>query len=96
MSVGAKHPHYHKGVRHLETIDVYRVLTLFNVTDPCIQHAVKKLLVAGGRGAGKDIAKDIQEAIDSLQRFQEMRAEDQQRNKRLDEQCTVGRDRFQP
>lgn len=96
MSVGAKHPHYHKDVRHLQTIDVYRVLHLFNVTDPCIQHAVKKLLVAGGRGAGKDIAKDIQEAIDSLQRWQEMRAEDQQPNKALDEQCTVGRDRLQP
>lgn len=85
MSVGSKHPHYHKDVRHLETIDVYRVLTLFNVTDPCIQHAVKKLLVAGGRGAGKDIGKDVQEAIDSLERFKEMRVED-----------TVGRDRFQP
>lgn len=85
MSVGAKHPHYHKDVRHLEAIDVYRVLTLFNVTDPCIQHAVKKLLVAGGRGAGKDIGKDVQEAIDSLERFKEMRVED-----------TVGRDRFQP
>jgi len=76
MSVGNKHPHYHKDVRHLETIDVYRVLQLFNVTDPCIQHAVKKLLVAGGRGAGKDMGKDIQEAIDSLNRWQEMRAED--------------------
>jgi len=85
MSVGNKHPHYHKDVRHLETIDVYWVLVLFNVTDPCIQHAVKKLLVAGGRGAGKDINKDIQEAIDSLERFKEMRVED-----------TVGRDRFQP
>ena len=96
MSVGNKHPHYHKDVRHFETIDVDRVLHLFNVTDPCIQHAVKKLLVAGGRGAGKDIAKDVQEAIDSLQRFQEMRAEDVAQNKKLDEQCTVGRDRFQP
>jgi len=96
MSVGNKHSHYHKGVRHLETIDVYRVLHLFNVTDPCIQHAVKKLLVAGGRGAGKDISRDIQEAVDSLQRWQEMRAEDQQPNKALDEQCTVGRDRYQP
>lgn len=78
MSVGNKHPHYHKDVRHLETIDVYRVLHLFNVTDPCIQHAVKKLLVAGGRSIWKDVGKDIQEAIDSLQRFQEMRAEDEQ------------------
>lgn len=97
MSVGNKHPHYHKDVRHLETIDVYRVLALFNVADPCIQHAVKKLLVAGGRGAGKDVSKDIQEAIDSLQRWQEMGAEDKQaQQKALDEQCTVGRDRFQP
>jgi len=47
MSVGNKHPHYHKDVRHLETIDVYRVLALFNVTDPCIQHAVKKLRSLG-------------------------------------------------
>jgi hypothetical protein len=85
MLVGTKHPHYHKDVSNLRTIDVYRVLALFNVTDPCIQHAVKKLLVAGGRGAGKDISKDVQEAIDSLERFKEMRVED-----------TVGKDRFQP
>lgn len=70
------HSHYFKDVSKLDTIDVYRVLSLFNVTDPCIQHAVKKLLVAGGRGAGKDINKDIQEAIDSLLRWKEMRAED--------------------
>lgn len=72
-----KHNHYFKDVRHLDTLDVYRVLSLFNVTDPCIQHAVKKLLVAGGRGAGKDISRDIKEAIDSLQRWQEMRQEDE-------------------
>lgn len=47
----------------------------FNVTDPCIQHALKKLLVAGGRGAGKDINRDIQEAIDTLVRWQEMQTE---------------------
>lgn len=50
---------------------------LFNVTDPCLQHTVKKLLVAGGRGGGKDITRDIQEAIDTLKRWQEMRAEEQ-------------------
>lgn len=74
--VPRQHNHYFKNVKHLEVVDVYRVLHLFNVTDPCIQHAVKKLLVAGGRGAGKDIAKDIKEAIDSLARWQEMRDED--------------------
>lgn len=71
-----KHSHYKKPVAGLEFIDVYRVLVLFGVTDPCLQHAVKKLLVAGGRGA-KDIGQDIQEAIDTLQRWQEMRAEDE-------------------
>lgn len=71
-----KHNHYFKDVRTLEFIDVYRVLHLFNVTDPCLQHAVKKLLVAGGRGAGKDIRKDVSEAQDSLARFLEMRDEE--------------------
>jgi hypothetical protein len=71
-----KHSYYFKPC-DFEYVDVYRVLSLFTVTDPCIQHAVKKLLVAGGRGAGKDVNKDIQEAIDSLNRFQEMRAEEE-------------------
>lgn len=71
-----KHSHYFRSVQHLDHVDVYRVLALFNVADPCLQHAVKKLLVAGGRGAGKDEGKDIQEAIDTLERWKAMRAED--------------------
>ena len=70
-----KHAHYFKDVSHLQMVDVYRVLNLFGVTDPCIGHAVKKLLVAGGRGT-KPIDKDIAEAIISLQRWQQMRGED--------------------
>jgi len=70
-----KHPHYFKPVAGLQHIDVYRVLQLFGVTDPCLQHSIKKLLVAGGRGA-KDISQDVQEAIDTLLRWQEMRRED--------------------
>lgn len=70
------HPHYFKDVRHLGFIDVYRVLDLFEVTDPCITHAVKKLLVSGKRGGGKDRDRDIQEAIDSLERYKEMRREE--------------------
>ena len=72
----SKHGHYFKDVAHLNSIDVYRVLSLFAVTDPCLQHATKKLLVAGGRGAGKSIEKDVQEAIDTLVRWQAMRNED--------------------
>jgi len=74
-----KHSHYFKEVSHLSHVDVYRVLDLFQVTDPCIQHAVKKLLAPGKRGAGKDAAKDVQEAIDSLLRWQEMQRENQQK-----------------
>lgn len=69
-------PHYFKalppGCTH---IDVYRVLSLFEVSDPALQHAVKKLLCAGARGA-KDQAQDIAEAIATLQRWQQMRAEE--------------------
>jgi hypothetical protein len=71
----SKHSHYYKDVSHLKTIDVYRVLDLFGVTDQALGHAIKKLLVAGGRGAGKDINKDIDEAIDTLVRRQEMQKE---------------------
>jgi hypothetical protein len=72
----SNHNHYFKSVSHLTRIDVYRILNLYQVTDPCLQHAIKKLLVAGTRGAGKGPRQDIQEAIDSLERWKEMRKED--------------------
>lgn len=69
------HEHYFKDVTHLKTIDVYRVLDLFNVSNPCVQHAVKKLLCSGQRGV-KDTRQDVQEAITSLVRYLEMQTED--------------------
>jgi hypothetical protein len=66
--------HYYKRVPY-DYVDVYRVLELFEVTDPAIQHAVKKLLVAGGRGH-KDLEKDVKEAIVSLNRWISMREEE--------------------
>jgi hypothetical protein len=66
-----KHNHYFKKTVHLDAVDVYRVLELFEVTDPCLQHAIKKLLCAGGRGA-KDMEQDVQEAMDTLERYQDM------------------------
>ena len=68
--------HYQKSVKRLNWIDVYRVLVLFDVTDPCLQHAIKKLLCAGQRGA-KDKKQDVQEAIASLLRYLEMQTEDE-------------------
>ena len=74
-----RHSHYFKDVSQINEIDVYRVCELFGVDDPsgATQHAVKKLLCAGQRGA-KDRAKDYQEAIDTLTRRVEMWAESQQ------------------
>lgn len=70
-----QYAHYFRSVEGLKEIDVYRVLQLFGVHDPCIQHALKKLIVAGGRGH-KDAAKDVAEAIVTLRRWQAMRAEE--------------------
>ena len=70
-----KHAHYFKPCPYAE-VDVYRTLQLFGVTDQALGHAIKKLLVAGGRGGGKDQSKDIQEAIDTLERWKEMREEE--------------------
>ena len=69
--------HYFKDVSGLKQVDVYRVLKLFGVTDPCVQHEVKKLLCAGGRGT-KGEEQDISEAIQSLERFLAMREEDRE------------------
>ena len=71
-----KHNHYFKDVSHLGEIDVYRTLALFGVKDQAIGHAVKKLLVSGGRGGGKTMGRDVSEAIDTLRRWEEMQAED--------------------
>lgn len=70
-----KHSHYKKDVLHLTTLDIYRVLELFEVRSHAVGHAVKKLLMAGNRGA-KDYEQDIQEAIDSLNRELQMKQED--------------------
>lgn len=56
-------------------LDIYRILSLYNVTDPCLQHSIKKLLCAGKRGVKNQI-QDINEAILSLKRFVEMQGED--------------------
>lgn len=72
----SKHSHYHKDVTHLKTIDVYRTLELFGVADQALGHAIKKLLCAGKRGAGKTFEQDVREAVDTLNRRLQMLAED--------------------
>lgn len=75
MTAAEQFPHYFKDVEHLKTIDVYRVISLWEITDPCMQHALKKVMAAGKRGAKNEV-KDIQEAIVSLNRKLEMLTED--------------------
>lgn len=71
-----KHSHYKKDVRHLDYIDVYRIIELYELHDPCFQHALKKILVPGARGH-KDLIKDINDIIDTMQRKLEMIAENE-------------------
>lgn len=68
------YPHYHKDVGHLKSIDVYRVIDLWEITDPALQHALKKIMAVGQRGA-KNSEVDIKEAMDSLKRYQQMQLE---------------------
>ena len=55
-------------------IDVYRVLKIFGITEPAQQHAIKKLLRAGK--SIKSEKQDIDEVIESLERWKEMIEED--------------------
>ena len=73
-----KHSHYKKDVRHLDYIDVYRIIELYELHDPCFQHALKKILVPGARGH-KDLTKDINDIIDTMQRKIEMMAENEKK-----------------
>ena len=47
-------------------VDVYRVMTAFNVKNAALQHANKKILKAGERGH-KDYVQDLKEAIASIE-----------------------------
>ena len=67
---------YFKNVKHLDEVDVYRVLNLFDVTDHALGHAVKKLLLCGVRTGGKTPIQDVIEARDTLNRWVEMERED--------------------
>ena len=57
------------------TVDVYRVLVAFSITDPELQHSLKKLLNLGIRGKG-DYTQDLDEAILSLQKMKERKEQE--------------------
>ena len=55
------------------TIDFYDIASAYGITAPAIAHAMKKLLRYGS--GEKSLAKDVTEAIWSLQRWQQMHPE---------------------
>lgn len=52
-------------------VDVYSVLKAWNVTNPALQHLIKKALQAGNRGH-KDLETDLQDIIDSAIRAKQL------------------------
>jgi len=55
-------------------LDPYRIADVYGITNHAIFSALKKLLIAGGRGF-KDTAQDVADSIGALQRWQEMQEE---------------------
>ena len=55
-------------------IDPYKIADVYGITNHAIFSALKKLLVAGGRGF-KDTAQDVADSIGALQRWKQMQEE---------------------
>lgn len=56
------------------TVDVYDVLSAFSVTDPALQHLIKKALCTGIRGH-KNRETDLNEILQSAKRAVDMHAQ---------------------
>lgn len=70
QDVAAVNPKYNRPCKGV-TIDVYDVLQAFNVTNPALQHLVKKALAVGQRGH-KDKMEDLRDILASAQRAIEL------------------------
>ncbi len=68
---------YFIDVERFKKIDIYRYLELLpGDRGHAIEHALKKLALCGVRTGGKSFVKDITEARDTLNRWLDMRKED--------------------
>ena len=63
---GAHYKYSYKGLK----LDPYRIMAVYNITNPAQQHAIKKLLRAGL--SVKSLEQDIDEVIVTLNRWKEM------------------------
>ena len=63
----SKHNHYFIDVSDVDEVDFYEIALRYNVTDPCIQHILKKCLAVGNRGH-KDFHTDLKDIYDTAAR----------------------------
>lgn len=62
---------YHREIKPGVWVDVYDVLQAWDVTNPALQHAIKKALAAGQRGH-KDRETDLDEVVQCAIRAREL------------------------
>ena len=77
------HSHYFRYVGGLEYIDYYRLADLYAINHPCQAHVFKKIICTGERGH-KELQHDIQDMIDTLERWKDMIQEDEQIANKVD------------
>ena len=68
-------PKYNREIKQGVSVDVYDVLRAFHVTNPALQHLIKKALNCGNRGH-KDRLTDHQDIIDSAVRAKQLAESD--------------------
>lgn len=62
---------YHREIKPGVWVDVYDVLVAWSVTNPALQHLIKKALQPGERGH-KDVEQDLQDILHSAKRAIEL------------------------
>lgn len=65
---------YHREIKPGVFVDVYDVLAAWNVTNPALQHLIKKALQPGARGH-KTTEQDMQDIVDSAIRAKQLETE---------------------
>ena len=71
VSVAKPANKYLREIKPNVSVDVYDVLKAWEVSNPALQHLIKKALQAGNRGH-KDLETDMQDIIDSAIRAKEL------------------------
>ena len=70
-AIERENDHYFINVSNLEEIDFYEIAKRYNVTDPAVQHILKKCLAVGNRGH-KDMQTDLRDIFKTAKRALEI------------------------